>query len=75
MNTSTISNIKRKKNWKELLSDLPDIKLNFKSKSMPDETIQRCKELRVEGFTCKAMSEMLGITLGQAESVFRTKRV
>lgn len=74
VNTSTISNIKRKKNWKELLIGLPDIKLNFKSSAMSEHQIQECKNLRDKGFTCKMMSEILNITLGQAESVFRTKR-
>lgn len=75
VDVSTIANIKRKKNWAEILKDLPDIKLNHKSKSLTQLQIERCKKLRIQGYTCKGMAELMGITLGQAEVVFRTKKV
>lgn len=70
---SNILNIKHKKNWENLLKDLPPIYKRPQSKPLTTEQVEMCKYMRSIGHTCKSMSEEMGITLGQAEGVFRTK--
>ena len=71
---STIRNIRIKKNWTEYLKDLEDIPARKNKTPVTREQVAIAKKLRKEyGLTCKQISEELGISLGQAEGIFRSR--
>lgn len=60
--------------WEYLLKDLPDVQRNSRSARLTQEQKDRALSLRNSGMTSKEVSELMGITLNQAESVTRSPR-
>lgn len=71
---STIQNIKTKRNWQSLLSDLPDINIRVKARVLTDEEYQYLISLRSSGHTARQISSIMGISIPQVESNIRKMR-
>lgn len=74
LSRSAVSSIKRKKNWKEILEELPNIEINKKSLTISKNMVSRVIGLRDIGLTYQNIADKLGLTLHQVEGVFRKRR-
>jgi DNA-binding CsgD family transcriptional regulator len=74
LDNSTVRNIRIKKNWKEYLDDLEAIPVRKNNKPLTKDQVNAAKSLRYNfGMTCKQIAVELGISLGQAEGIFRSR--
>lgn len=74
INVNHVNLIRGKHSWGYLLADKPVATTKSYSKKLTQQQKDKAKSLRESGMTSKAVSELMGITLNQAESVTRSKR-
>lgn len=70
----TISDIKAKRNWQELLSDLPDIRHNTKQESLSENTVRWiCSELQQGTRVCDILKKSRNKNITE-DQIFNIKR-
>jgi transposase len=70
----TISDIKSKRNWQELLSDLPDIRHNAKQESLSENTVRWiCSELQQGTRVCDILKKSRNKNITEYQ-IFNIKR-
>lgn len=70
----TISDIKSKRNWQELLSDLPDIRHNAKQESLSENTVRWiCSELQQGTRVCDILKKSRNKNITE-DQIFNIKR-
>ncbi len=70
----TISDIKAKRNWQELLSDLPDIRHNAKQESLSENTVRWiCSELQQGTRVCDILKKSRNKNITEYQ-IFNIKR-
>lgn len=74
INKNMVNLIRGKYSWSYLLKDLPDVVRHNRSPRLTEEQKSLAIELRNSGKTSKEVSEIMGITLFQAEGVTRQPR-
>jgi transposase len=75
VNKNMVNLIRGRYSWAHITKDLPDAPKQHRSERLTAEQITQLVDLRAYGFSARESSEMLGVTLNQAESVTRSRNI